>query len=63
MNFAPQNMDPAMINQKMIASPHVQATSAVTSSMFGPPSGGSWGGEQNSLSPPPIYEAPGQETQ
>jgi hypothetical protein len=70
MNFSPQGVGPSMLDSKMVASPHTQPGSAVSplqsdgrQSMFGPPSGGSWGGVQSSFSSPPVYEAPGHEAQ
>ncbi|CEI70865.1 hypothetical protein FVEN_g9753 [Fusarium venenatum] len=55
MNFIPQNMGPSMLDSKMVASPHTQPGSAISPLQSD--------GRQSMFGPPPVYEAPGHESQ
>ncbi|RGP63964.1 hypothetical protein FSPOR_8292 [Fusarium sporotrichioides] len=55
MNFIPQHMGPSMLDSKMVASPHTQQDSAVSPLQSD--------GRQSMFGPPPVYEAPGHESQ
>ncbi|OBS22847.1 hypothetical protein FPOA_09170 [Fusarium poae] len=55
MNFIPQNMGPSMLDSKMVASPHTQPESAISPLQSD--------GRQSVFGPPPVYEAPGHESQ
>ncbi|EKJ70492.1 hypothetical protein FPSE_09353 [Fusarium pseudograminearum CS3096] len=55
MNFIPQNMGPSMLDSKMVASPHAQPDSAISPLQSD--------SRQSMFGPPPVYEAPGHESQ